>query len=190
MKGTGLAILLVLITLTSFLLLMDDWSRERSGSFAAAFATSFDLWVWLTIGVFGFYLIASHYEYLTQNKEIEYQDFNRFMMWTMTVGLLLFGYVYSASTAAKEKTTILTAFLNELLFDDALKACEAIVSDDGKRFQFRGAKSNRLAGVVGSGTNRFTGQPDVSYVLYADDRTCKYDPLSKSAEISFGPDHH
>jgi hypothetical protein len=178
-RKTGAGGVIAAMTFASVILAIEEWWGDKS-TFGYAVSSAFEFWIWITSGVFGLHLGVLLFQYYRNEDEQDYTSFRRDLIWIMTVALGLFVYVFFASVSAHREVSGLKAFIEEFLFNDVLKACEAATDDEGKGFRFRQAKFKKVRGVVSTG--RF-GEPDVSYVLLADEAICSYDPFSKSAKL-------
>jgi hypothetical protein len=181
---TGAAFLLAACTIPWIGYGIEEWFYGRA-DLSTAFWGAFAAWGWTALVIFALFLAVLHYEYFWHGAELDSLSFERASVWVMTLGVLLFAYVYYTSISAHRESTELRAFLNQLVFDDALKACEASAVEDGKRFAYRDSAFKQLHGVEVEKT-RFG--MNATYVLRTDQAVCIYDPLTKSAELHFFED--
>ena len=170
-----------------FGLAVNDWWEERSGGIAAAIATGFDLWVWLSIWLFAAYLAVLHFDHFRNGALLDASDFQRSTVWVLTVASGLFVHLYVTSNAARSDARAVKAYLDDWLFDEVLRTCEATTSDDGKPFAWRNTEKRFRRGLVEE-KNNYSRLPHANYLLYADDSVCIFDPALRSARITFsGP---
>jgi hypothetical protein len=90
------------------------------------------------------------------------------------------GWTYIDAREAKKSAATASAFIEEMVFEDAVRACALV--ETPVPFRYREAKQKVIVGL------RSMVLPAISrtipyYRLYADGQVCDYQPLGKHAEV-------
>jgi hypothetical protein len=108
----------------------------------------------------------------------------RSLIWTLTAATPLVLYVIAMATTSRDEGRAAKAYLDDQLFGEALKVCNATTSVDGKTFDWNSSERRRVVGLT-TRASSFSGSFVVSYVLATSRSVCTYEPSMQSASVEY-----
>ena len=99
--------------------------------------------------------------------------------------VIAIGLTYFDAREAKQSAATSKAFIEEMVFADAVRACALV--EGAIRFQYREAKQKAIIGLRSS-RNPYNGRPMPYFRLYADGQVCDYYVSNKRADVGMDED--